>query len=68
MNKNRILTIVIIVIAIVLASVVGYYAVELSMFLFKAMIGLIAIVIFLIGFFIGKFFPYKSKEKTLLKD
>lgn len=68
MNKNRILTFAIIIVAIVLAFVVGYYAVELSVFLFKAMVGLVAIIIFLLGFFIGRFFPYKSNKKTLLKD
>lgn len=68
MNKNRILTFAIVIVAIILAFVVGYYAVELSVFLFKAMVGLVAIIVFLLGFFIGKFFPYKRKEKTLLKD
>ena len=65
MKNNKFLIAFVIVLVAVVAAVVGTYAFELGAFLFKAMIGLVAIIIFALGVVIGRFFPYKSKKGLL---
>jgi undecaprenyl pyrophosphate phosphatase UppP len=68
MKKNKALIIITIIAALIIAGVIGTYAFELGAFLFKVMVGIVAIIIFTIGLLIGRFFPYKKKKKQLLKD
>jgi hypothetical protein len=57
-----------VIVALVIAALVGNYVFALGAFLFKVMLGLVAIIIFSLGVIIGRFFPLKDKEeKKLLK-
>jgi hypothetical protein len=65
---NKYVVILLVIVALVIAAMIGSYVFALGAFLFKVMLGLVAIIIFVLGFVIGRFFPYKSKsEKQLLK-
>ena len=64
---KKYIIIALIIAAVVIACVIGSYTIALGAFLFKVMLGLVAIIIFSIGIVIGRFFPYKSKsEKQIL--
>ena len=63
MNKYVIIAIVIAVLAI--ACFIGANAIVIGAFLIKAFIGLGVAVIFMLGFLVGRFFPYKSKKQLL---
>ena len=58
--------IAVVIAALVVACIIGSYAIALGAFLFKVMLGLVAIIIFSVGVIVGRFFPYKS-EKQILK-
>jgi hypothetical protein len=64
MKKFAVITLIFV--ALVIACYIGSYVFALGAFLFKAMLGLVAIIIFALGFVIGRFFPYKS-DKQILK-
>lgn len=59
--------IAIIIALLIMAAVFGSYIFALGAFLFKVMLGLVAVIIFVLGVVIGRCFPYKSK-KQLLQD
>lgn len=60
---HTVLLIMIVIVALILAAVIGSYVFALGAFLFKVMLGLVAIIIFIVGILIGRFFPYKNKER-----
>ena len=62
---NKYLIIAIIIAALIIAAFAGSYIFALGMFLFRVMLGLIGIIVFVLGIIIGRFFPYKSKKQIL---
>ena len=64
---NKYFIILLIIVALVVAALIGSYVFALGAFLFKVMLGIVALIIFLFGFVIGRFFPYNKKNKTLLR-
>ena len=62
---NKYLIIALIIMALIIAALIGSYVFALGAFLFKVMLGLVAIIIFALGIVIGRFFPYNSKKKLL---
>jgi len=62
---NKYLIILLVIALIVIACLIGSYVLALGVFLFKLMLGLVAVIIFALGIVIGRFFPYKSKKQLL---
>jgi len=60
---NKYLTIVLIIVVLVIAAMIGSYVFALGAFLFKVMLGIVAVIIFALGFVMGRFFPYNDKSK-----
>ena len=63
MKKSLLLALIIV--AIVIACVVGSYAFAFGVILLKLVFGLSVVVIFTLGVLVGRFFPYKSKKQIL---
>jgi len=63
--KTKYVVIFLIIVGLVVAAYLGSYVFALGMFLFKVMLGLVALFIFALGVIIGRFFPYKSKKQLL---
>jgi uncharacterized membrane protein len=63
---NKYLVIFFAIVALIVAAFIGSYVFALGAFLFKVMLGLVALIIFSLGFAIGRFFPRKN-DKELLK-
>jgi hypothetical protein len=63
--KKKYLIIIFIIAAIVAACFVGSYVFAFGVFIFKAVLGLLAIIIFLLGVIVGRYFPYKEKKQIL---
>lgn len=63
--KKSYLIIALIIAVIVAAGFVGSYVFAFGVFLFKAVLGLLAIIIFVLGVVVGRLFPYKDKNQIL---
>jgi uncharacterized membrane protein len=59
---NKYLVIALVIAAIVIACLIGSYVFVLGAFIFKVMLGLVAVIIFALGIVVGRFFPYKNKN------
>lgn len=62
MKKNYLILVLIVAAA---ACFVGSYVFAFGVFLFKAVLGLLAIIIFALGVVVGRLFPYKDKKQIL---
>lgn len=62
---NKYLVIFFVIVALIVAAFIGSYVFALGAFLFKVMLGLVALIIFSLGFVIGRFFPYKNDKQIL---
>ena len=63
--KTKYVVIFLVIVGLIVAAYLGSYVLALGMFLFKLMLGLVALFIFILGVIIGRFFPYKSKKQVL---
>lgn len=63
--KTKYVVIFLIIVGLIVAAYLGSYVFALGMFLFKVMLGLVALFIFALGIIIGRFFPYKNKKQIL---
>jgi len=63
--KTKYWIILLVIVGLIVAAYLGSYVLALGVFLFKLMLGVVALVIFVLGILIGRFFPYKSKKQIL---